>query len=530
MSYIQATKPTVSILPMIQNAVDGNWDGPGLAKMLADPVARSARIEDIVTFLERNKFQGLTVDFEEVPRKSQTDLRAFLAEMSQAFRAHDFAIVLAVPMDDDDWPYQAYGNIADYVVLMAYDQHWDGGAPGSIAGQDWYERTLDKRMKTLDPDRTIVAIGGYGYDWIKGNDTQELTFEEAVLSARDSEADIQFDPVTANPHFSFVEDDGNLHDVWFLDGTTAFNEIAAGNDYHLAGYALWRLGSEDPSVWSVMGQPYGAPSPSRLGIIGTSQDIDFEGKGEILHVEEGPKSGARTFKVDTGTGEIVGETYQAIPTPFVIERTGDKPGELALTFDDGPDPEWTPKILDILKAKGVPATFFIIGENAEANPGIVQRALAEGNELGNHTFTHPDLAQLSDTLVRLEINATQRLFEAFTGRSMRLFRAPFLGDAEPTTTDEIVPIQIAQSMGYVSVGLQVDPNDWQGPSADVILQRVMDQVTHPDPDVGGHIILLHDGGGDRSQTVAALPELIDSLRVKGFKFVTVSELAGLTPR
>ena len=111
---------------------------------------------------------------------------------------------------------------------------------------------------------------------------------------------------------------------------------------------------------------------------------------------------------------------------------------------------------------------------------------------------------------------------------MRLFRAPFLGDAEPTTSDEIVPIEIAQSMGYVSVGLHFDPNDWLRPSADVIVDRVFAQVSDPSPDIRGHVILLHDSGGDRSQTVAALPKLIDSLRAKGYDFVTVSELAGLT--
>ena len=148
-------------------------------------------------------------------------------------------------------------------------------------------------MQELDPGRTIVAIGGYGYDWVKGHETQELTFEEAVLSAKDSEADIELDPQTANPHFSFIEDDGNRHDVWFLDGVTAFNEIQAGDTYHMAGYALWRIGSEDPSVWSVLGQPYGTPPPDGLRDIGTSQDIDFEGEGEVLHVREQPTSGAR---------------------------------------------------------------------------------------------------------------------------------------------------------------------------------------------------------------------------------------------
>ncbi len=139
------------------------------------------------------------------------------------------------------------------------------------------------------------------------------------------------------------------------------------------------------------------------------------------------------------------------------------PGKVALTFDDGPSAQWTPKILDILKAKGAHATFFVIGANGETNPGLVQRILAEGHELGNHTFTHPNLGETSDEVTRIELNATQRLVEALTGRSMRLFRPPYFGDAEPTTPNEILPIQQAQAMGYVAVGLKVDPDDWQQP-------------------------------------------------------------------
>ena len=105
---------------------------------------------------------------------------------------------------------------------------------------------------------------------------------------------------------------------------------------------------------------------------------------------------------------------------------------------------------------------------------------------------------------------------------------PIFGDAEPTTADEIVPIGIAQGMGYLSVGLHVDPNDWENPTADQIVSRVIEQVSDPNPDVRGHVILLHDSGGDRSQTVAALPKLIDTLRAKGYELVPVSELAGMT--
>ncbi len=247
-----------------------------------------------------------------------------------------------------------------------------------------------------------------------------------------------------------------------------------------------------------------------------------------MRIAATPTEGERTFDTDSDTGEIFDQVYTRAPTPFVVQRSGAQPGKLALTFDDGPDPEWTPKILDILKDKGIHASFFVIGENAQSYPSLLRRILAEGHDVGNHTFTHPNLGMMPDALISLEINATQRLVEALTGRSMRLFRGPYSGDAEPTTGDELIPIEIAQSMGYLSVGLHVDPSDWRRPSADEIVDRVVAQVSDPDPDIGGHVILLHDAGGDRSHTVAALPRLIDTLRAKGYEFVPVSELAGMS--
>ena len=349
LSTIQDTKPNVAILPMIQNAVEGEWDGEGLAKLLADPTARAARIQQIVDFLGQYKLQGITIDFEDVPPSAQKNLEAFLTELNVAFAAHDYAIVLAVPFDDDNWPYATYADLVDFMLLMGYDEHWEEGTPGSIASQSWFEDTLDKRMQSLDPAHTIIAIGSYGYDWVQGDKASDLSFEEAVLSAKDSEAEITFDPETSNPHFSFIEDDGKRHEVWFLDGVTAFNEIHAADAYRPAGYAVWRLGSEDPTIWSVLQQNYGVQTPGALHRIGMSEDIDFEGEGELLRVGDAPAEGARTFEVDGDTGQIVDEKYSAVPTPFVIQRSGDLPGKIALTFDDGPDPDWTPKILDVLK-------------------------------------------------------------------------------------------------------------------------------------------------------------------------------------
>jgi cellulose synthase/poly-beta-1,6-N-acetylglucosamine synthase-like glycosyltransferase/peptidoglycan/xylan/chitin deacetylase (PgdA/CDA1 family)/spore germination protein YaaH len=524
---IRTTKPNVAILPMLQNIDNGVWNGEGLGKLLADDKRRAALLDQIVSFVAANKLSGVAVDFEEVPVSAHENLGAFLAEMSQAFAPHGWIIVQAAPFEDETWPYEAYANIVDYTLLMAYDEHDEANEPGSIAGQSWFEKTLARRMQVLDPDWTIVGIGAYGYDWHGGQPADNLTFQDAVLAARDSEADIDFDDDTGNLHFSYMEN-AIKHDVWFLDGVTAFNEIHAADIYRPAGYALWRLGSEDPSIWPVMGQPYGAAAPQTLREIPTSEDVDFEGAGEILRVAAHPTAGSRKIEIDRDTGMVDDETYTKIPTSYVIQSVGAVPHKVALSFDDGPDPEWTPQILDILKEKNVHATFFIIGENAEAHPGLVERMLAEGHEVGNHTFTHPNLEDTPPWATALELNATQRLFQALTGRSMRLWRPPYLGDAEPSNEDQIAPVELAQSMGYITVGVHVDPGDWELPPASYIVSRSLELIRDPNPEIGGNIVLLHDSGGDRSPTVQALPLLIDKLRAGGYQIVLVSELAGMT--
>ncbi|HKQ46229.1 MAG TPA: polysaccharide deacetylase family protein [Rhizomicrobium sp.] len=529
LDFIRATRPGVAILPMIQNATAGQWDGQGLARLLADRARSGRLLEQIVGFVAANKLQGVTVDFEAVPQAAHKDLEDFLSRLSAAFAPHDWIIAQAAPFDDEGWPYRTYADIVDYTMLMAYDQVDEHGPPGSIAGQDWYEKTLDKRMRQLPADSVIVTLGSWAYDWADNNPAMVLSFEFAMAAARDNGATVLFDPASNNPHFSYDEADGTRHDVWFLDGVTVFNQIHAADPYRPAGYALWKLGSEDPSILPLMGRPYDAPAPASLKHIANNiEDVDFDGEGEILKVEGDPVVGARSFLMEPATGDIVDERYDSLPTSYVIRRVGAVPKKLALTFDDGPDPEWTPAILEILKEKKVPATFFMIGSAMEAYPGLVQQVLAEGHEIGNHTYTHPNLADTPPTAVRLELNATQRLFQALTGRSMRLFRPPYLGDAEPSDADEIVPVQIAQAQGYITIGTHVDTLDWMKPSVPQMMRTVLKEVEDPNPYVRGNIILLHDSGGDRSQTVALLPTLIDTMRAKGYGFVPVSALGGFS--
>jgi peptidoglycan-N-acetylglucosamine deacetylase len=528
LSELRTKKPNLAILPVIQNAWSGKFDGAGVSRVLSDPDRRDALVKQIAAFVGANKLQGVTIDFEEIPAGGHAPVEQFLRQLSAAFLPHGWIVVMAVPFDDDGWPYAAYAPIVDYTLLMAYDEHDDTGDAGSIAGQKWFETTLDKRMRALAPSRTIVGIGSYAYDWNDGH-ADALSFEGAVAAAHDSDATVVFDDATNNPHFSYIEEDQTKHDVWFLDAVTAYNEIHASDIYRPAGYALWKLGTEDPSIWSVLGRNYGAGVPEGLKTINLDSDIDYEGEGEFFRVEAEPSPGARKLDIDAVTGDIDDEIYTRLPTNFVIRQFGYAPGKVALTFDDGPDPEWTSQILDILKAKHVHATFFVIGGNAEAHPDLIQRIVAEGHELGNHTYTHPNLADTPGQAVTLELNATQRLVQALTGRSLVLFRPPYLGDAEPDDNSEILPVEIAQSLGYITVGEHIDPIDWSLPGADAIVQRTVHTLEHPlQPEAKGNTVLLHDAGGDRSQTVAALPIIIDKLRARGYQFVLTSQLIGLT--
>ena len=529
LELLRQERPDVRIVPLVQNYRDEQWDAEVLVRAIGDQAARDRLVAALKQFVNENKFAGICVDFEEVPVELQRNLVQFMQQLHTAFAANGLIVAQAVPFDDSDWDYPAFASATDYLMLMGYDEHWVSSSPGPIAAQNWFERTMRRRMSELDPAKTIVCVGAYGYDWSdRGSEATELTFQEAMLSARDSEAEIKFDPASRNPTFAYDEEDGSHHEVWLLDAVTAHNQITVTNAYKPAGFALWRLGSEDPSLWSVFGSERQKDSASELRQIQYGYDVDFEGAGEILQVTAEPHDGTRDITIDPSTGFITSENYIDIPSSYVIKRAGDRAGLVALTFDDGPDPVWTPRILDILKQEKVPATFFIIGENGQSNPALLRRIVNEGHDIGNHTFTHPNLGEIPDRFTDLELNATQRLIEAVTGRSTVLFRPPYFGDAEPTTPDEVEPVVRAQRLGYLTVGLRVDPDDWALPGANEVFAQTVKGVTNSDPDIRGQVVLLHDGGGDRSQTVEALPQIIHELRARGYRFVTVSELAGLT--
>ncbi len=521
------------LLPMIQNAIQGNWDGAGMAALLRSPAQRRALLDRLEPWLAANQAGGAFFDFEELPPAAQVDYRTFLREAKARFGRHGWVVAIAVPVGEDSgWDVKSYAAIVDRVFLMAYDEHEVGGEAGPIASQTWFEQSVARASRGVPRSKLVVAIGNYGYDWHeKGG--EPVAVDEAWQAARESSAPPVFDRASGNSGFAY-QDGTTQHVVWLLDAASAYNQMRFLSHAGIGAVAVWRLGTEDPGLWSIFGRSHRTlPPASAINAIPAGTDVDIEGNGEILKIASVPVAGIRKM-IAAQDGSIAAVDFTRLPSPYVVTRTGYKPGEVALTFDDGPDPEWTPRILDILKREHVPGTFFIVGENALTQRSLLVRMVNEGHEIGSHTYTHPNLAGASEGETAFELNTTQRLFQAFTGRSLRLFRAPYFGDAEPTTADEIDPALQAQNRGYISVGLHVDPGDWKRPGVQQIIDKTIADVTSGGPcdessetQCSRNIILLHDAGGNRAQTVAALPVIIDTLRAKGYRFVPVSTLAGI---
>ncbi|MCU1623345.1 MAG: polysaccharide deacetylase [Frankiales bacterium] len=196
---------------------------------------------------------------------------------------------------------------------------------------------------------------------------------------------------------------------------------------------------------------------------------------------------------------------------------------VALTFDDGPDPRWTPAILQVLAHEHIPATFFVVGSRVTAHPTLVQRERRDGHELGNHTWSHTDLTGTAPWRRRLELNLTQLSLEGSAGVTTALMRPPYSSEPSAVGDRERNVLKSLTAAGYVVVLSDVDTDDWRRPGPAAIIRNGLPAGT------AGTIVLMHDGGGDRSQTVAALPTLIAEYRSRGYSFTTVSGGLGLTP-
>jgi peptidoglycan-N-acetylglucosamine deacetylase len=537
-------KSGVKVLPILTNNIGQVFRGDVVHRILTDPNKRDRLIADILKYLDLYKLDGINIDFEDLIETKNEPLVQFQKSLYEKMHVKGLLVSQDVVPFNMDYNFEELSRYNDYIFLMAYDQFSDGTGPGPISHQKWIEGAVDEAVKKIPADKIILGIAGFGYDWkLDDNDrvvgpVTPISYQEALTLALSYGGKIIFDNDSYNLHFTYDGDDGAPHKVQFTDAATTFNSMRFAVESGLGGVALWRLGNEDSRMWDFYDHDMSKDSLknfdfhlfSTVRTMVTDETPAYSGEGEVLDVIGGPTSGKITPEMDTTELLISEESYDSLPSKWVAKKYGTKDKKkLVLTFDDGPDPVYTPQILDILSREHVPAAFFLVGINAENNIPIVKRIYREGHEIGNHTFTHPNIAKVSKKRAIIEMDATRLLIEAITGHSTILFRAPFNADFEPVKAEELIPVAIAREHNYLDIGESIDPLDWEpGTPADSIVARVIARKQNmTDQNLSGNIILLHDAGGDsRAATVEALPRIIHYFKERGYQFTTIADLLG----
>lgn len=528
-SWVRKEAPGLKLMPLINNysPTGQRWMIEETRTLLQQEHTRSAFARSLASYVRAGGHAGLVLDLEQIHRDDRDHLTALVEKLGPLLAEQGRKLLVAVRPDDDAYDLGALARHADGIIAMLYDEHQEDGPPGPLAGQGWFEVMLERMTREVGADKLVVSIGSYGYDWGSGKVTREISFQEALELLGESGSKLSFEPGVLNPGFGFIDEDGVTHrEVWYLDAATAFNQISDALAARAAGIALWRLGTEDPAIWSILGRGR-MPNAATLGEISelkAGYDVHYRGAGEALTVTGERKDGRRRLVLDESQHLVVEQHIEQFPTGTTIMRWGGGAEKvIALTFDDGPDPVYTPRILDILAAKGVKATFFVVGSAAAQHSALLKRIYAEGHDIGNHTFTHVNSAEVSQEQLRLEINAAQRLIEATIGARTHLFRPPYAKDIEPQTVDAAASITLASELGYITLAMDIDPKDWMRALPRQIVDSVLADVARG----RGKVVLLHDAGGSRTPTVEALPIIIDRLREQGYSFVTAHELLKL---
>ena len=495
------------------------------ALALGDADARARIVSALASKVAGGAYSGICVYPQQVDPGHLAGLRALLRALTAALPP-GVTSCLVTGADGALWRDARLAEAVDSVLVQAFHDPESGAPPGPLAPQGWFETLAADAAAAVGPEKLRLALGSFATMWTADDpEPVNLPFAEAMRLVAPHPSTIALEAGSLNTRATFTTDDGRAAEIWLLDAVSLHNQMVALAQRPVAGVVLWSVGLEDPAAWPLIRHSPEAPGTAATGTIAFPDYVGYVGEGPFRKVTSSAVTGQRRFFRDPATGLINGEIYDRVPRPATVERFGGA-GEkvVALTFDDGPDPRYTTAILDVLKAKNVPATFFLIGANMVKHPEIVRRMVGEGHEVGSHTFFHPEDDEMGPLRSQLELNSLQRLLASVTGRTTYLFRTPYGRSEGPLTQGEAAQLSLFESEGYMVAGADIVPRDWEDMTATEIADYVMAQKKTG----AGEVIVMHDAGGDRSATVAAVPMLIDRLSAEGYRFVLLSDFLGLS--
>ncbi|MBD0279744.1 MAG: glycosyl transferase family 2, partial [Flavisolibacter sp.] len=276
----------VSIMPMLSNFHDSTFHGEAVHRIINNPAKRERLIKDVLNILEKNHFAGINIDLEELVETSDEQLINFQKELYNRLHANGFLVTQDVVPFNEDYNYEELARYNDYIIVMAYDQFSQDTKPGPVAEQRWIEGAIDDAAKRIPSEKLILSLGCYGYDWPKNEQATNLTYQQALTTAKESDGKIVYNNDTYNLSYTYYDDDDIEHTVYFTDAATAFNSMRFATEYGLGGVALWRLGSEDSRIWKFYDRDMQRNALQSFDFnaftqVTSSDDVDYMGDGEI---------------------------------------------------------------------------------------------------------------------------------------------------------------------------------------------------------------------------------------------------------
>ena len=487
-----------------------------------DKKAQSGLADRIVRAAAGMQAQGACLRLQDVKPKDAPALVPFIVQLAARARAARLELCLVASLSDQLWTSPEVVAHVGKVIVTAYQEPWIGAHPQPLAPLDWFGKQVAQIQRNVPAEKLVIAIGGHAVDWVSGQAVPErIGIAEAMFRISGANAAIDFSDAARNSYSSFFDGEGNRHQIWMLDAASVHNNLRVLQDLGISEIAVPSLGEEEPAYWdAVNGQlasSFGAPA--------FPDNVVFRGEGAFYRFASAAQTGQRLWRIDAKSGLIETLRYEVVPRPLEMERYGARaPRQIALTFDDGPDPVATARILDALKANDAPATFFVVGKAALASPELLQRAVAEGHVVGSHSFSHPHMEDLGAFRARAELSANRSLIEGAIGRSPLLFRPPYVRGPGPISEHEAAVFSILRDEGYSVTGSDIVPTDWAGISAEEIVRQVFAELGK----TGGNVIVLHDGKSSGMHTAEAVALLVPELRARGYEIVPLPVLLGTT--
>lgn len=456
MPIVQATRKGIATWPVVNVTPDY------LAVFAKTPSQLGAEIEALQAVALEQDWPGYCLDFSALVGTPLADRVALVRDWMQRSRASDMERCAIFPAGTEAELLQAAGRVAEHVIAKGFVEPWIGTAPSPLAARDWFADEVDRVQGLVPEDRLVLALGTGAVLWHPQVALPErVGFAHAVTELSLADGEMAFSRESGNSYASWRDETGGRVRAWFLDLASFDSQLRTLKVRPLAGIAVWGVGLEDPAIWPRLA---GATDEALSGVSFDSY-VHQLGTGPFVRPGPAGMTGLRHITRDPMSDEITGFDYEITPRAALVELYGrGRPDQIVLTFDDGPDPEYTPAILDVLAAKDVPASFFVLGQLVAQSPQILRRMLKEGHEVGSHSYWHPKMDAISEARARLEINSTQLAIGTASGVSARLYREPYMRSGGPIHPAELDTLRPLHEAGYVIAGMEVVPWDWKAES------------------------------------------------------------------